>query len=184
MMATCVKLHGFRGLYILRSRGWSHRSVLTPSVGIFGCNSVKSGGPTSISQHNPQQFHVHNQTESLVWSGHHETPYVSISDDCTSVKSGGPTFPSNSRAESGRKVWCHRGMKLGAATVAGSTRQIYHKHQPKSFKFLTKSRHQQEVKGAEPQARLNYSESLSSQPTTFCKIDHPNLRSQSGADGE
>ena len=26
-------------------------------VGISGCNSVNSGGPTSISQHNLQQFH-------------------------------------------------------------------------------------------------------------------------------
>ena len=51
-------------------RGWSHRRVLTPSVEISGCNSVKSGGPTSISKHNPQQFHSWNRTESLVWLGH------------------------------------------------------------------------------------------------------------------
>ena len=51
-------------------RGWSHRSVLTPFVGIFSCNDVKSDGPTSISQHNPQQFHSRNRTEILVWSWH------------------------------------------------------------------------------------------------------------------
>ena len=31
--------------------------VLTPSVGISGYNSVKSGGRAFISQHNPEQFH-------------------------------------------------------------------------------------------------------------------------------
>ena len=51
-------------------RGWSHRPTQTPSVGISGCQNVKNGGPTSISQHNPHQFHGWNQTESLVWSGH------------------------------------------------------------------------------------------------------------------
>ena len=35
-------------------RGSSHWLVQTTSVGISGCNSMKSGVPTSISQHNPQ----------------------------------------------------------------------------------------------------------------------------------
>ena len=52
--------------------GWSHQPVRTPSISISDSNSVESGGPTSISQHNPEKFHSWNQTESLVWSGHHE----------------------------------------------------------------------------------------------------------------
>ena len=40
-----------------------------PLVSISGYNSVKSGGPTSISQHNPQQFHIWHQMETLVWLG-------------------------------------------------------------------------------------------------------------------
>lgn len=54
-------------------RGWSHRSLLTPSVDTSGRNSVKSGGTTtSMCKHNPEQFQSWNWTqgkESLVWSG-------------------------------------------------------------------------------------------------------------------
>ena len=49
-----------------RLRGRSHRSVVPLSVNISDCNGVKSSGPTSISKHNPQQFHGWNRTESLV----------------------------------------------------------------------------------------------------------------------
>ena len=39
--------------------------ALTSSFIVCGCNSVKSGGPTFIFQHYPQQFHGGNRTE--VW---------------------------------------------------------------------------------------------------------------------
>ena len=39
-------------------------------LSISGCNSVKSGGPTSTFEHYPRQFHGWNRTESLVWMGH------------------------------------------------------------------------------------------------------------------
>ena len=38
-------------------RGSSHRPVMTPPIGIFGCNNVKRVEPASISNHNPQQFY-------------------------------------------------------------------------------------------------------------------------------
>jgi hypothetical protein len=47
-------------------RGWSHWPVQTRSVDISGCNSVKSGGPTSIiSEHNPNSFTT--ATQRKVW---------------------------------------------------------------------------------------------------------------------
>ena len=51
-------------------RGRSHQPLLTPSISISGYNSVKNDGPTSLFEHNPQQFHGWNWTESLVWAGH------------------------------------------------------------------------------------------------------------------
>ena len=43
------------------TRGLLHRPFQRPSVDISNCNSVKSGWPTSNSQHNPQQFHDWNR---------------------------------------------------------------------------------------------------------------------------
>ena len=48
-------------------RGWSHQPHLLASPAVI---VEKSGGLTSISQHNPQQFQGWNWTESLVWLGH------------------------------------------------------------------------------------------------------------------
>ena len=56
-------------------RGWSHRPVLTTSGGISGYSSVKLGGLSSISQHNPQQCHGWNRTIFFdvigAWVGEH-----------------------------------------------------------------------------------------------------------------
>jgi hypothetical protein len=38
----------------------------TSSIISQHANSMKSGGSTSISQHNPQQLHSRNRTETLV----------------------------------------------------------------------------------------------------------------------
>ena len=75
-------------------RGWSHRLVLTPSVDISGCNSVKSGGPTSICEQNPQQFHSWNRMESLVWSGHECTVCQSLHVRGRNMLESGPGLPA------------------------------------------------------------------------------------------
>lgn len=41
----------------MQLRGQSHHPLLVPSVSISGCNSVKSGTPTSIPRLDLQQFH-------------------------------------------------------------------------------------------------------------------------------
>ena len=62
------KVRAFPTIYLLRApnkvdkgvahiKGLSHLPLLVPSIDISGCNSVKSGGSTSLSQHDPQQFH-------------------------------------------------------------------------------------------------------------------------------
>lgn len=48
-----------------RTRGWSQQPISTPFVGIFGCNSVKSGVPISIYEHNPNNFMV--GTRQMFW---------------------------------------------------------------------------------------------------------------------
>ena len=63
-------------MIVLQLRRWSHRQI--PSVTIHNCNNVKSGGPTSISQQNLQQFHGSNRTEILVWSGHKKLPQLQV----------------------------------------------------------------------------------------------------------
>ena len=62
------------------SRASSHQPLLVPSVSISGCNRVKSGGPTSISGHNPAISGLEPDAESLVWSvwsGHLRFPSTS-----------------------------------------------------------------------------------------------------------
>lgn len=54
-------------------RGWSHRRLHAPSVNISDCNSVKSDGLASISQHSPRQFHGRKRwcdRGGRAWVGH------------------------------------------------------------------------------------------------------------------
>ena len=122
--------------------GWSHWLVLTPSISISGCNSVKIGGATSISQHNPQQNNFMAKTgrkcwcDLGIWGGWSHrpvlTPSINISG-CNNVKSGGPTSisqhnpqQSNFMAKTGREMLVWSGHMRGLITPASS--DTIHQH--------------------------------------------------------
>ena len=60
------------GEALRRRECWWCEGLITPASldtirrHLSGCNSVKSGGPISIFEPNPQQFHNWNRMESLV----------------------------------------------------------------------------------------------------------------------